>query len=128
MCIYSYNFGGCGCSSDKDTPNSKISQPSQAISKKTQETIKISQKAREAIETAKSFNAISDQVNYLVEQAQKFYDSEQFTEVIDIAEYILQYLDKNSQEAKNLLMEAHKALASVEAVAEDLKGIFGSFE
>lgn len=87
-----------------------------------------SQNSSEAINTAKAMKTVQEQADYLVQQAKGFYNSKQFQDAVATAQYVLQNVDKNSQEAKNLL---EKAKADIEAAAkkavEDVKGKLGSF-
>lgn len=68
--------------------------------------------AKEAIEIAKSMETVEEKITYLIQQAETFYDSEQFQQAIDTAQYVLQYLDEDSQAAKNLIEKAKSALAA----------------
>ncbi|MBT3394598.1 MAG: hypothetical protein HN411_05785 [Waddliaceae bacterium] len=73
-----------------------------------------------AIDKAKTLETVEVKVDYLLEQAEYFYDTEQYQEAVDLAEYILKYLDKNSPEAKKLLEDAKDAL--LEKVNDEIKG------
>lgn len=66
----------------------------------------------QVIEAAKSLETTQQKIDYLVEKAQGFFDSEMFQEVVDTAQYILTYLDKDSLAAGDLLTKATDALAS----------------
>jgi len=88
--------------------------------------------AKKIIEKSKDVSSIKSQLNYLIPQAEAFFNSGQFQKTIDIAQYILKYLDNNSDGAKSLLEKAKAALANqakgaVSNVSERLKGAFGSF-
>ena len=75
-----------------------------------------------AIETAKTMQTTQERVDYLVSQAKAFYNSKDFQEAIDIAQYVLSALDKDSQAAKDLLEKAKKALTeAAEGAVEDVK-------
>lgn len=82
--------------------------------------------SNEAIEASKSMETVEQKVDYLVGQAEAFYNSKEFQGTVDIAQYILRYVDKDSQEAKNLLERAKQALVAkaqeaVGTAAEDVK-------
>ena len=62
--------------------------------------------SQEAIETSKTMQTVQEKADYLVGQAKAFYNSKDFQGVVDTAQYILTYLDKNSEEAKSLLEKA----------------------
>lgn len=62
------------------------------------------------IEKAKTFAVNDQKVRYLIAEANKFYNAKNFQPVIDIAQYILKNVDKNSKEAKNLLEKAKQGL------------------
>lgn len=81
-----------------------------------------------AIETAKAMQTTEERVDYLVGQAKAFYSSKDFQDAIDTAQYILSYLDKDSQAAKDLLEKAKKALTeAAEGAVEDVKNKIGDF-
>ncbi|MFC1709242.1 hypothetical protein ACFL2J_04205 [Candidatus Omnitrophota bacterium] len=65
---------------------------------------------------AKTLSTTAEKVSFLLGQAGAFYDgannSERFQNTIDIAQYILQYLDADSQEAKDWIAKAKEALVS----------------
>jgi outer membrane PBP1 activator LpoA protein len=86
----------------------------------------------EAIEASKSMETVEQKVDYLVGQAKVFYNSKDFQQAVDVAQYILRSLDKDSQEAKNLLEKAKEALVAkaqeaVGTATEDVKKKLGSF-
>ncbi|MCK4859218.1 MAG: hypothetical protein KAS87_01530 [Candidatus Omnitrophica bacterium] len=84
--------------------------------------------SNEAIQTAKSMETTQEKVDYLTKQAKAFYNSKEFQQAVDIAQYILRYVDKDSQAAKDLLEKAKDALASqVKGAAEDVKKRLGDF-
>jgi len=78
--------------------------------------------SKEAIDTAKSMETAEQKADYLIKQAKAFYDSKEFQQAVDIAQYVLRYVDKDSQEAKNLLEKAKEALAqAAKGAVEDVK-------
>ncbi|MCK5306034.1 MAG: hypothetical protein KAJ66_02790 [Candidatus Omnitrophica bacterium] len=82
--------------------------------------------SNEAIEASKSMETTGQKINYLIGQANTLYSSKEFQGAVDIAQYILRYVDKDSQEAKNLLEKAKEALIAkaqeaVSAVTEDVE-------
>lgn len=78
--------------------------------------------SREAIQTAKAMETTQEKMDYLIGQAKTFYSSKEFQQAIDVAQYVLQYLDKDSQEAKDLLEKAKDQLAALaEGAMEDAK-------
>jgi hypothetical protein len=81
---------------------------------------------REAIDISKTLETAEEKVDYLVGQAKAFYNSERFQEAIDVAQYILSALDKDSQEAKDLLEKAkQKLVEAAKGAAEDMKKKLG---
>lgn len=81
-----------------------------------------------AIEASKALGSAQQKVEYLVAQAKAFYNSKDFQQAIDIAQYILAYIDKNSAEAKSLLDKAKADLAAMgQKKLDDLKGKIGTF-
>ncbi len=78
--------------------------------------------SKDAIDATKSIETVEEKVTYLVKQAEAFYKSEDFQEAIDIAQYILSSLDKDSQAAKSIIEKAKEALsAKAQAAVEDVK-------
>lgn len=76
--------------------------------------------SREAIDVAKAMETTQEQLSYLINQAKAFYNSEEFQGTIEIAQYIVRYVDSDSDEAKNLLERAREALTA--AAREKLPG------
>ena len=66
----------------------------------------------QAIETANGMQTVEEKVNYLVGQAEVFYKSKEFQGVVDISQYVLQYLDKESPKAREMLAKAKDMLVS----------------
>ena len=78
--------------------------------------------SREAISASKAMETVEQKADYLIGQAKAFYNSKDFQGAVDIAQHVLAYVDKDSQEAKDMLMKAKDALeAKARAAAEDLK-------
>ncbi|PIQ89674.1 MAG: hypothetical protein COV72_01810 [Candidatus Omnitrophica bacterium CG11_big_fil_rev_8_21_14_0_20_42_13] len=80
----------------------------------------------EAIEISKSMETVEQKANYLIGQAKAFYNSRNFQEAVDIAQYVLRAVDKDSQEAKSLLEKAKEALVAktrevADKTTEDMK-------
>ncbi|MFC1593749.1 hypothetical protein ACFL38_00285 [Candidatus Omnitrophota bacterium] len=65
-----------------------------------------------AIEAAQAMETADQKVDYLIGQAKAFYGSKDFQNAIEIAQHVLQYLDKDSQAAKDLIEKAKEALAA----------------
>ncbi len=68
--------------------------------------------SQDAITKAQAMATVKEKVDYLAAQAQSFYNSKDFQNVIDVAQYILGSLDKDSQAAKDLITKAKNALAA----------------
>lgn len=88
--------------------------------------------SKEAIDAAKVMQTVQQKTDYLIGQAKAFYNSKDFQSAVDLAQYVLAYVDKDSQEAKNLLEKAKQALTAkaeeaVNKVSGDLKKTIGSF-
>ena len=76
----------------------------------------------EAIEIAKAMETVQQKADYLIQQAKAFYSSKEFQQAVDVAQYVLRYVDKDSQEAKDLLTKAKDALAAAaKGAVEDVK-------
>lgn len=83
--------------------------------------------AKEAIEQAKTLESVEQKVDYLLKQARAFYNSKEFQESIQIAQYVLSNLDKDSLQAKDLIEKAKAKLKeAAEQAADDVtKKLFG---
>jgi hypothetical protein len=80
----------------------------------------------EAISLSKAMETTQEKGEYLIGQAKAFYNSKDFQGAVDIAQHILKYVDKDSQEAKNLLEKAKEQLKVKAAAALDgMKGAMG---
>jgi len=75
--------------------------------------------ASEAIQNSQSLNTIREKADYLIKQAEAFYNSKEFQQAIQTAQYVLSNLDKNSQPAKDLI---EKAKAQLQATAQKAVG------
>jgi alkyl sulfatase BDS1-like metallo-beta-lactamase superfamily hydrolase len=67
---------------------------------------------RAAIDVAKTMQTAQEKTDYLISQAKAFYNSKDFQGAVDIAQYVLRYLDKDSQAAKDLLTKAKEQLTA----------------
>jgi hypothetical protein len=72
--------------------------------------------SQSAIEKSKSMATVEEKVDYLTKQADAFLNSKDFQKAVDIAQYILAEVDKESVKAKDLL---EKAKAELEKAATD---------
>ena len=76
----------------------------------------------EAIKNAEAMETVDQKVNYLLKQANTFYNSKDFQEAVNIAQYILRNLDSDSQQAEIIIKKAKEALASAaRGAVEDVK-------
>lgn len=66
--------------------------------------------ASEAISRSQSMQSVNQKVDYLVGQANMFIDSRQYAEASKIAGYILTDVDKNSQQARDILQKAQEQM------------------
>ena len=81
-----------------------------------------------AIEIAKALETKAEKVDYLVSQAKAFYKSDEFQSSVDIAQYILRYLDSDSQAARELLDMAKAELeGQVRGAVDDAKKKLSGF-
>ena len=84
-----------------------------------------------AIENAQAMETVEEKVNYLLGQTKAFYNSDEFQEAVYVAKYILNYVDKDSQQAQDWLEKAKQALANkaqeaVDSTAESTKQKIGN--
>ena len=76
----------------------------------------------EAIQHAKTLKTPEQQADYLVGQAQRFVNSEDYQEAVKTAKYVLSSIDASSQPAKDLLKQAKlKLAADTQAVIDATK-------
>jgi hypothetical protein len=73
----------------------------------------------EAIQNSQAFKTVQEKANYLIGQAQAFYNSKQYQDAVNAAQYVLNKLDSNSQQAKDLI---EKAKAQLQTVAQKAMG------
>jgi hypothetical protein len=69
-------------------------------------SIKKADSDSQAISIAKGMDTIQQQKDYLISQAKVFYKSKEFQQAVNIAQYILNNIDKEFQPAKDLAEEA----------------------
>ncbi|HOD11866.1 MAG TPA: hypothetical protein PLO93_06445 [Candidatus Omnitrophota bacterium] len=75
--------------------------------------------ASEAIDSAQSLKTVSEKADYLIKQAEAFYNSKEFQQAIQVAQYVLNNLDKESKPAQSLI---EKAKAELQAAAQKAVG------
>lgn len=84
--------------------------------------------SQDAIDTTKTMDTVKAKTDYMVAQAKAFYDSKDFQGAVDIAQYVLRYLDKDNPQAKALLQEAQAAITTqLKTQAEEVKKGFSGF-
>ena len=82
--------------------------------------------ASAAINVAKEMETNQQKIEYLVSQAKAFQKSKEFQGTVEIAQHILRYLDKDSQEARALLEDArNEIIKAAKSAAEDFKKNLG---
>jgi hypothetical protein len=69
-----------------------------------------------AIEKSKSMATVEEKADYLIKQAETFMNSKDFQQAVEVAQYVLAEVDKESVKAKDLL---EKAKAELEKAATD---------
>ena len=76
----------------------------------------------EAIANADAMETVEEKVDYLIEQAEAFYESEQYKDAVESAQHVLSKLKKDSREAREILEKARKEMTSkVEDMIEDIR-------
>ena len=80
---------------------------------------KKSASVNETIQNSQSLKTIQEKADYLIKQAEAFYNSKQFQQAIETAQYVLNNLDNSSQQAKDLI---EKAKAQLQAAAQKAVG------
>jgi hypothetical protein len=65
----------------------------------------------EALNSANSLPDVKQKADYLVGQANAFYNSKEFQQAIQLAQYVVNNVDANSQKAKSLIEKAKADLA-----------------
>jgi hypothetical protein len=79
--------------------------------------------ASEAIQNSQALKTVQEKADYLIKQAQGFYNSKEFQKAIETAQYVLSNLDKNFQPAKDLI---EKAKTQLQAAAQKAVGDVGN--
>ena len=83
--------------------------------------------SQEAITAAKAKATVEDQVKYLVDQGNKFINSKEYDQAVNVAKYVLSNLDKESEPAKALLEKAKAQLqAAAQGAMDDAKKKLGT--
>ena len=93
-----------------------------------EEAVQVATPAEEAISEAGMLATTEEKVALLLQKANEFYGSEEFQGAVDLAKYVLDYLDADSQEAKDLLGMAQEKLTEmasekIEDVTEAVGGM-----
>ena len=79
-----------------------------------------------AIQHAQTLQTPQEQADYLIGQAQAFLNSKNYQEATATAQYVLANVDKNSQQAKQLLQQAaDQAAAGAQAAVKNAKKQLG---
>ncbi|MBN1871241.1 MAG: hypothetical protein JW800_01565 [Candidatus Omnitrophica bacterium] len=87
---------------------------------------KKAESSKAAIDISKGMKTTEEKVDYLIGQAKAFYNSKEFQNAVDTAQYVLRYLDRESVEAANLFKQAKKALeAEAQGALENIKKSLG---
>jgi hypothetical protein len=73
----------------------------------------------EAIDSAQAMKTVEEKVDYLVGQAQAFYNSKEYKDAVTTAQYVLTNLDKESRKALEILEKAKKDMAGAAQKALD---------
>jgi hypothetical protein len=73
----------------------------------------------EAIQFSQTLKTVQEKADYMIKQAEAFYNSKEYKQAIDTAQYVLSNLDNNSQPAKDLI---EKAKAQLQAAAQKAAG------
>jgi|WetSurMetagenome_2_1015567.scaffolds.fasta_scaffold185368_1 hypothetical protein len=83
--------------------------------------------ANEAIQTSQTLKSVEEKAGYLMKQAEAFYNSKEFQQAIQTAQYVLSNVDKNSQSAKDLIEKAKVQLkeAAQKAAGDVSNKLFG---
>ena len=69
----------------------------------------------DAIQTSQTLKSVQEKVDYLIGQANTFYNSKEFQQAIQTCQYILSNLDNKSQQAQSLI---EKAKTQLQATAQ----------
>lgn len=82
--------------------------------------------SQEAIQTSEVMKTAQEKTDYLTGQAKAFYNSKDYQDAVQTAQYVLSNLDKNSQAAQNIIADAKaKITAAANTAAQDMKKQFG---
>ncbi len=83
-----------------------------------------------AIETSKTYKTIPEQADYINNQANDFLKSQEYNQALELAQYVLVNLDKNSSQAHAIVEKAktelQKAAGQMVNEAKDTMNSLGS--
>ena len=81
--------------------------------------------SQEAINTAQAMQTVQQKIDYLIGQAETFYNSKAYPDAVAACQYVLSNLDKESQKALQVLNKAKQEMASsAQKALGDLKNTF----
>ena len=81
--------------------------------------------SQEAIDTAQAMQTVQQKVDYLIAQAQTFYNSKAYPDAVATCQYVLSNLDKESQKALEVLNKAKEEMtAAAQKALGDFKNTF----
>ena len=90
--------------------------------------VKKAESSSAAINASKAMSTTPEKVSYLIDQAKAFYSSKNFQEAVNIAQYVLNNIDNNSLDAKNLIEKAKAELAKAgQQKLDEMKNKLGTF-
>jgi hypothetical protein len=98
-----------GCSPQEKQPleREKSAPPAAAVVSVSDEK---AESGRQAIDSAQALSVAGQKKEYLLRQAQLFYDSKEFQETINIAQYVIRSVDADTPQAQDLLEKAKQQL------------------
>lgn len=126
LCLW---MGSTGCFAETKEPAGTLQAQGSVPAAVAQQP----ETSAQAISFAETLKTIQAKKDYLMQQAQMFYQSKQFQYCMDVAQHVLANIDGNSGDAKDLLNKAKEQLVStatekVGTVKNSLLNSFGSQE
>ncbi len=121
-------FSGCSKQVDDNSSAGAASEVSSMGQKMQSVKLVAAKTSKEAIALADKLKTVGEKKDYLIAQAQAFYKSEEFEQVVEVTQYVLGSLDKDSNVAKNLIEKAKNELrVQATSKVEDVKNALGDF-
>jgi len=119
---------GCSKQVDDNSSAGVVSEASSIGQKMEAVKVAAAKTSKEAIALADKLKTVNEKKDYLIAQTESFYKSEEFEQVVEVAQYVLGNLDKDSNVAKHLIEKAkNKLKEQAQDKVNEVKNSLGDF-